>query len=147
MIWILDTAHSLNFFIQIQWGSEMRTSLNFKWSKRVWVATGPDFERDLKSGSATIWNMDKWATFLSKTIWNPDKMSIFWQFRFLNSWELKLKHDHLKSFFQKVWISSFWILNCLISDHMDLKSNHLKPGHKQNQDFLKVGFQIPNHVL
>ena len=38
----------------IQWGSEIRTSLDFEWSKRGWVANGPDFELNLKSGSPTI---------------------------------------------------------------------------------------------
>ena len=28
----------------VQWGSEIRTSLDFEWSKRGWVATGLDFE-------------------------------------------------------------------------------------------------------
>ena len=38
----------------VQWGSEIWTSLDFKWSKRCWVANGLDFEWDLKSGSPTI---------------------------------------------------------------------------------------------
>ena len=37
-------------------GTEIRTSLDFEWLKEVglirgWVANGPDFEWDLKSGS------------------------------------------------------------------------------------------------
>ena len=28
--------------IQIQWGSEIQTSLDFEWSKRGWVANGLD---------------------------------------------------------------------------------------------------------
>ena len=39
---------------QIQWGSEIRPSLDFEWSKTGWVANGLDFEWDLKSGSPTI---------------------------------------------------------------------------------------------
>ena len=31
----------------IQWGSEIRTSLDFKWLKRGWAANCPDFEWDL----------------------------------------------------------------------------------------------------
>ena len=37
--------------MEIQWGSEIWTSLDFEWSKKGWVADGPDFEWDLKSGS------------------------------------------------------------------------------------------------
>ena len=29
---------------QIQWKSEILTSLDFEWSKRGWVTNGPDFE-------------------------------------------------------------------------------------------------------
>ena len=39
---------------KIQWGSETRTSLDFKWSKKGWVANGLDFEWDLKFGTPTI---------------------------------------------------------------------------------------------
>ena len=38
----------------IQWGSEIRPSLNFEWLKRNWVANGPDFKWDLKSESPTV---------------------------------------------------------------------------------------------
>ena len=38
----------LSGFQVIQWGSEIWTSLDFEWSKRGWVANGPDLERDLK---------------------------------------------------------------------------------------------------
>ena len=43
----------LNSFV-VQWGSEIRTSLDFEWSTRGWVANGLDFEWDLKCGSPTI---------------------------------------------------------------------------------------------
>ena len=33
----------------VQWGFEIRTSLDFEWSKRGRVANGQDFEWDLKS--------------------------------------------------------------------------------------------------
>ena len=35
-------------------GSEIRTILDFEWSKRGWVANSLDFEWDLKSGSPSI---------------------------------------------------------------------------------------------
>ena len=125
----------------------MRTSLNFKWSKRVlscnWSGfrTGSEIRKrnHLKYGQMG-------HLFVENHLKSRQNVHIL-TVPLFEQLELKLKYDHLKSFFQKVRISSFWILNCLISDHMDLKSNHLKPEHKQNQDFLKVGFQIPNHVL
>ena len=39
--------------VEVQWGSEIGTSLGFEWSKRGWVANGLDFEWDLKYGSPT----------------------------------------------------------------------------------------------
>ena len=36
---------------EIQWGSEIRTSMDFKWSKRGLAANGPDFEWDLNPES------------------------------------------------------------------------------------------------
>ena len=39
---------------QIQWGSEIQPSMDFKWSKRGWVANDPGFEWDLKSESQKI---------------------------------------------------------------------------------------------
>ena len=39
---------------QLQWGSEIRPSLDFEWSKTGWVTNGLDFKWDLKSGSPTI---------------------------------------------------------------------------------------------
>ena len=52
---ILDMHYSLFFQCNIiQWASDIRTSLDFKRWKRGWVANGPDFEWDLKSGSPTI---------------------------------------------------------------------------------------------
>ena len=41
-------------YSDVQWGSEIRPSLDFEWSKTGWVANGLDFEWDLKSGSPTI---------------------------------------------------------------------------------------------
>ena len=37
-----------------QWGSEIWTRMDFRWSKRGWVLNGLDFEWDLKSGNPTI---------------------------------------------------------------------------------------------
>ena len=45
-------VHTWNF--EIEWGSEFKTSPDFEWLKRGWVANGPDFEWDQKSGSPTI---------------------------------------------------------------------------------------------
>ena len=53
---VAKTKMSENF--TLQWGSEIRTSLDFEWSKRGWVTNGPDFEWDLKFGSPTISNLD-----------------------------------------------------------------------------------------
>ena len=41
-------------YVIIQWESELRTSLDFEWSKRGWVVNGPYFEWDLKSISPHI---------------------------------------------------------------------------------------------
>ena len=38
----------------IQCRSEIQTTLDFKWSKKGWVANGQDFEWDWKSGSPTV---------------------------------------------------------------------------------------------
>ena len=40
--------------LELQWGSEIGTPINFEWSKRGWFANGQDFEWDLKSRSPTI---------------------------------------------------------------------------------------------
>ena len=48
---------------QLQWGSEMRTSLDFKWSIRGWVPNGLEFECNLKSRSPTICNPDNLPPF------------------------------------------------------------------------------------
>ena len=48
------TRRFTNDVIQLQGGSEIRTSLDFEWSKTVWVANGLDFEWHLQSRSPTI---------------------------------------------------------------------------------------------
>ena len=40
--------------LELQWGSEIGTPLDFEWSKRGWFAKGLDFEWDLKSRSPSI---------------------------------------------------------------------------------------------
>ena len=60
---------------KIQWGSEIRLSPDFKWSKRGKVANGLDFEWDLKSRSPTIWNPDKLPPFFQKPFETRTKMS------------------------------------------------------------------------
>ena len=63
-------------------GSEIRSSLDLEWSKRGWVANGPDFKWDLKSQSpTTIWNPDKCSPFCQK-------LSGFWMVRFFKWLEL-----------------------------------------------------------
>ena len=51
-------VRTIKYFL-IEWGSEIKTSLNFKWSKRGWVANYLDFKWDLECWSPTIWNPDK----------------------------------------------------------------------------------------
>ena len=46
--------YSLRSQCEIQWGFKNWTSLDFEYSKRDWVADGPDFEWDLKSRIPTI---------------------------------------------------------------------------------------------
>ena len=78
---------SLPSFIEIQWGSEIRTSLDSEWSKRCWVANGVDFEWDLKSGSPTIRNPYKWPPSCQKPFEFWTKMSGFCMVQFLNGWD------------------------------------------------------------
>ena len=44
----------LNFPQQYTLGSEIQTILDFGWTKKGWVANGPDSKWDLNSGSRTI---------------------------------------------------------------------------------------------
>ena len=46
-------------------------------SKRGWVANGPDFKWDLKYGSPTILNPDKWPPFCKKPFEIPKKCPDF----------------------------------------------------------------------
>ena len=45
---------------RIEWGSEIWTSLEFKRLKIGWVVNDLDFEWDMKSGSPTTFNLNKW---------------------------------------------------------------------------------------
>ena len=68
---------------QIQWWSEIRISLDFKWSKRGWFANILDLKWDLKSWSPTLWNADKWpplcpTPFEILTPMSGFKMVWFW---------------------------------------------------------------------
>ena len=87
----------------IQWGSEIRPSLDYQWSYRGWVANGLNFEWDLghiiwsfpessKSRSPTIWNPDKWPSFFQKPFEIRTKMSGFWVVRFLSGWDYNYSH-------------------------------------------------------
>ena len=71
----------------IQWGSEIRPSLDFEWSERGWVANGLDFEWHLKSWSLTIWNPDKWTPFYQKPFEIRTKPSRFWMVWLSNGWD------------------------------------------------------------
>ena len=88
------SLYGLNQREKIQWGSEIWTSLDFKLSKRSWVANGLDFKWNLKSGSPTIWNLDKWVPFCQKPFEIRTKMSGFWMVRFLNGWDYSYSHIH-----------------------------------------------------
>ena len=74
----LFLSFSWDIFLYLQWGSEIRTSLDFECSKRGWVSNGPDFEWDLISGSPDIWNLYKWLPFCQKPFDILKKMSGFW---------------------------------------------------------------------
>ena len=81
----------------VQWGSEIWTSLYFKWLKRGWVANGPDFEWDLKSGSLTIWYPDKRQLVCQKLFEIRTKMSRLRIARFLNGWDHSFRQWLLSS--------------------------------------------------
>ena len=59
---------------------EIGTSLDIKWSKRGWVANGPYFGWNLKSGSPTIWNLDKWLPFCQNHLKSGQKCP-YWMVR------------------------------------------------------------------
>ena len=49
----------------LQWESEIRVSLDLEWSKRGRFANSLDLGWDLKSGSSTILNTNKWSKHLN----------------------------------------------------------------------------------
>ena len=63
------------------YSGDLKSDLDFEWSKRGWVTNGLDFEWHLKSGSTTIWNLDKWPPFCQKLFQIGTKMSGFWMVR------------------------------------------------------------------
>ena len=66
--------------------------------KRGWVANGPDFKCDLKSGSPTIWNQDKWLPFCQKPL---EIQTWYWMVQFSNGW------DYSHSLNWTIWNPSF----------------------------------------
>ena len=105
----LDLFNESLHVLVIQWGSEIRPSLDFEWSKRGWVANSPDFKWDLKSGSSTIWNPDKYPPFSQKPFEILTKTSVFWMVLFSTGWDYS--YGYLKSELQKVGISNRQILD------------------------------------
>ena len=55
--------------ILIQWGSEIQTFLDLKWSKRGWFENGPDNEQELKSGSPLF----KWSKAVNGLVLNYEQ--------------------------------------------------------------------------
>ena len=118
-IWKGETNKKVNFlqtqssefnFLRL---SEIHPRLHFESSKRVWVANGMDFKRDLKSGSPAIRNPDKWPAFCQKPFEIRTKTSRFWKVWYSKGYGYSFSHsptiwkpDHLKSNPQKVWISN-----------------------------------------
>ena len=77
--WFLEFWFSTTFkvkFLQLQWGSEIRTNLDFEWSKKGWVANVPDL---------------KWLQFCQKPF--EIKKSGFQMVRFLNGWDFSCNHS------------------------------------------------------
>ena len=52
-------------YLALQWGSEIQTSLDSEWSKRGWVANGPDLQHDLKTGKPNHLKSRKIAAIVS----------------------------------------------------------------------------------
>ena len=139
----------------MQWRSEMWTSLDFKWLKRGWVAKGPDFEWDLKSGSPTIWYPDK---FLSKTIWNPNKTSEFWMVWFSNGWDYSYSHSlsltiwnpTIKKYSKCLLISdphcnwAFLVMSYLGGVHMTTGTHNFWAGRNRFIEFPVLVSSTPN---
>ena len=60
----------------IQWGSEIRPCLDFKWSKKGWFANSPVFEWDLIPEAQPFENQPKWPPsciyHLKSRLFSPD---------------------------------------------------------------------------
>ena len=95
-----------------QYSGDLKSGLDWilNGTKRGWVASGPDFEWNLKTGRPSILKSGQIAAILSKTICNLDrKVQILngLVFKCLGLWlQPQLKRDHLKSDLQKVLISN-----------------------------------------
>ena len=77
---------------EIQWGSEIWTSLDFEWSKRGWDAN-VHFEWVLKSRSLTIWIRTNAHHFVQKPFEIWTKTSKFWMVCFSNGWDYSYGHS------------------------------------------------------
>ena len=62
LYWVRDKEINFQktFVLEVQWGSEIQTSLDFEWLKRGWVANGSDYEWDLEAQSFEIWTKKVW---------------------------------------------------------------------------------------
>ena len=94
--------------LQIQWGSEMWTSLDFEWTKRGWVSKGPDFESE---------NWKPNHVCYTQGFWNNMGMYILSLFSSLNASGLSYS-DYLTNFFDQ-W---FHLLAYLSKGLTDLKA-------------------------
>ena len=103
----------------VQWGSEIRTSLEFEWYKRGWLANDPDFKWDLKSWIPIVWNPDKWLPFCQKPFGIWTKMSGFQMVRFqiLTVYKLPLKSVSYGVGFTSNWAS---LITFLATANLDL---------------------------
>ena len=131
----------------IQWGFEIWTSLDFKWSKRGWIVNGPDFEWDLKSRSPTIWNQNKWPPFCQKLFfWDHlilqprASLSSFamWGPAFLDEW-LCAGHVHMLKLLPK------WALCTHIASKSTTTTAIQRPEFlRQSKTYLKSGPKCPD---
>ena len=64
------------------------------WISRRWFAKGPNFEWNLKSGSLTIWNPEKWQPFCQKPFEIHTKMSDFLMVPFSKGWDHSFRYSH-----------------------------------------------------
>ena len=107
----------------IQWGFEIRTSLDFKWLIRGWVENGLDLEWDLKLESPIILNQDKWVPFCKKPFeirtWTSSfqkvrTLAIAWPFENQTIWNLTSKKSGFQMFPDFEWSDFRSPLHCLL---------------------------------